>query len=236
MKTNEEILDKIAKLLRLAQDKGATEGEIINAMAAAKSMAMRHGLDLASVDTTEKNGKKTGDVIRDKTMKTRAKYHQPYHRYAWAVLEDVFGIKVVYNFTDTKGGKQVNYLNFIGDPLDVEISKAIYPFIEKLFPKKVTEYINARGLKWTTAIANGLYDGLYYGILEANKREEANLNAEEAQQWGLVVRDKKQKIEDATAEMFGKLTKAKATNLKYDPMARVTGRIEGKKINLRQVQ
>jgi hypothetical protein len=52
----ESLEDKVAKLLRLAQNDGATEAEATAAMAAAQKLAYKHGLELASISLEESNG------------------------------------------------------------------------------------------------------------------------------------------------------------------------------------
>ena len=53
---HDAIIEKIRKVLALANGKNAYEGEMITALAKAKEMAMRHGIDLATIDINKGQG------------------------------------------------------------------------------------------------------------------------------------------------------------------------------------
>ncbi len=53
----QQILEKLKKILRLAANEAATPGEVEAAMARAKEIAMQHNIDLAMVDHTDPNTK-----------------------------------------------------------------------------------------------------------------------------------------------------------------------------------
>lgn len=52
---SETMEEKVAKLMRLAQNDGATEAEALRAMEAAQRLAMKHGLELASINIDEQH-------------------------------------------------------------------------------------------------------------------------------------------------------------------------------------
>ena len=142
MNIDSAIIEKIRKMLALADDSGAHPGEVENAMAKAKEIAMRHSIDIASISLNVDEKKKKADVTVNETLKTRSKYEQPYHNSIYCVLESVFGVKVIRRvYRDRSGGTIVTGLVLIGDPTDVGIAIAIFPWLQKVFPKTLSTLV-----------------------------------------------------------------------------------------------
>ena len=61
--SNKRILDKVKKLLNLAEDKGASEGEVDNAMRMAHALLVKHNLSMADIDELDKDDFLEQDVV-----------------------------------------------------------------------------------------------------------------------------------------------------------------------------
>lgn len=239
-KVSDSLLDKLAKLLRLANDKAATQGEVANAMAAAKALARRHDIDIASVDFQQTgNGGGGGGVqtTRDSTLGTRTKYWKPFHDPILIVLEKVFEVRVVRTGYRHRTNSQwvCTSISLVGTVQDVAIAKAIYPFLESMFPRVYREELNRGSFRDCRASMNGCYWGLANGIIDANKREEDNLQGEDRSKWAMVVATKQDAVDRKFEELYPKLKESRKTNKQVDPFAYMLGEKRGSKINLNQV-
>jgi len=221
---NEEILEKLAKILRLANNNAATPHEAEAAMARAKELAMKHQIDIAMVSLADPNEKKTyGVEIVKEDVKIRSQKFQLYHKYIWWTLQDVFGVRVIF-FGRSR-------FCFVGDATDVLICKELFPWLEDVFYSTYYKARKAGIVEMTAACKRGIYAGLHRGIAAANKREEEKLNPKEAQCFALVVRTKDALI---AKEMEG-VKEAKHREVGIDGGAYAHGKKEGSKIKLGQV-
>ena len=240
---DQKIIDKIKKLLTLANDKreegGASEGEIMNAMRKAKELAMRHDLDLAGINLDDDTGPTGGIVIiTDKELKTKSKYEQPYHRYIVRAVSDIFGVGIIKYFSRDfySGRERVHHYAILGEATDVAMSKEIFKYLEKLFPKSLTEMVNLGHFTYSAFDSRGWYSGLTEGIVQANKRiEEEVLKEEEKEQYAMVLVKKEDLITRKLKEEFPHLV---YDTPKHDsnPTAYMAGRAKGSQINLRQIK
>lgn len=236
MKPTEEILDKLRKILALAGDKAAQPGEVEAAMAKARELAIRHNIELGSVKI-EGDEKSVGgiEVEKNSTLRIKSKYQQPYHRWIFQIMRNVFDVHVILTCHWTYNGKVISAIHVVGEPTDVAIAIAVFPFLEQTFPAIFNRAVKNRILTTAAADMNGCYGGIYRGIVEANKREEEKLTPKEAQCFALIVRDKEALIEAATKEFFPDMTQGRRSSIQSSLEGRAHGYKEGSKINLRQV-
>ena len=237
MKADSAVIEKIRKMLALAGDKAASKGEIENAMAKAKEIAMRHAIDIASIIPKNGNKATVHDIQKDSTLKTRSVREQPYHRYVYNVIMEVFEIDLVRSgHKDCYGDWVTTAIHLIGDPTDIEIVKVIFPWLESIFPRTLSRLVKKHELTARAADANGFFLGMAQGIVEANKREEEKLSEEDKQTYALVVVGKQEAIQKAKEELFPKLNKPKSNRRAHNGFAIALGQEEGRKVNLNQVK
>lgn len=232
---NQEILDKLKKILTLAADKGAQPGEVEAAIARAKALAIRHSIDLASVDLTQDEKSASAIEVGKDEVEIRSKYQQPYHPHVIWVLEAVFGVSIITHGFSSYGGKVVSRIVIIGEVIDVAIAKAVFPYLEKVFPATLSKAVSAGILTYCAAHTNGCYFGLRQGIIAANKREEEKLSKDDASKYALILVDKKALVQSAVEEEYPDLKSKAAREKQMNWVAAVYGKREGEKINLRQV-
>lgn len=231
MQTKTEIIEKLKKILALANDKGAPQGEVEAALAKAKEIAMRHAIDLAGIDLNGKDEGAPGMETDRADIAFRSKKPQKYHRWILLVLNHVFGIETVTTWSGPLGQHYV----FIGEPTDVAISQLLFPWLEDVFYKTYTQAKKLGLAVPNAASKNAVYIGLARGIIEANERAEAALSPDDKSKWALVVVNKEALVQKRMHEEFPNLRTAKAARpLSINGQALQYGRDEGRKINLRQ--
>jgi len=224
---NDAVIEKLQKILNLAQaGRGATQGEMEAAMARAKEIALKHNIELSSVTPNADNGKNKETITIDKhTLRVRSQTQQKYHRWIFAVLKECFGIRVI------TGGSTIW---FVGESVDVLICTQLFPWLEDVFYSTYNKAANAGIVQRNAAGKNGIYSGLYLGLVAANKREEAKLTKEEMGCMALVLVKKEDLIKAKVEEEFPTLRTPKARSLEISGRGQAHGYTKGKSIRLNQ--
>ncbi len=237
MKATDQIVEKIRKCLALANGMNASQGEMETALAKAKEVAMRHGIDISSISLEDKqNAGPSIEVVNDESLMISSKYEQPYHRWIYNILQQCFGVRVITSVASTYGGRKVFKIYLIGEVVDVEIAKVIFPWLEKIFPRTLSQAVRRGQLTYCAAHTNGCYAGLFQGILAANKREEEKLTGEDKSTWALVVREKKDLIDERVEEEFPDLQTRKSRERQMSSYGYRVGYDAGSQIKLNQLQ
>lgn len=237
-----EIISKLTKILRLAGDKAAHPGEVENAMAKARAIAVQHNIELSSIDLTDDT--KVADamqVSKDSTLRTSTNFERRQHPWIYRVVREVFGVHIILNYRQRGSRRIVNCIHLIGDPVDVAIAKEIFPFLEKSFVGIFNRAVREGTLVRCAADMNGCYRGVYRGILETNRREEAKTVQTSSSyvgpaKYALVLRKKEELIEAAEKKFFPDAEPIKQRQKQVNHFAEAYGTLEGRKINLRQIE
>jgi hypothetical protein len=231
------VLERLRKILALANCDAATQGEVESALARAKELATKHNLELSTLDLSTPEKAKGAIDIEHTHTQLRTKYEQIYHRYIYNVINKVFGVAIIRSMHRSHGvaagNVVVGQLHMIGDPFDVAIAKAVFPWLEDVFAKTYQRFVNEGKLTRAHADKHGCYQGIAMGIQEMNRREEAKVANPNA--YALVVRSKDALIAARTAEIFPHMNREKSRPVLRSNLARELGYQEGSKINLKQV-
>jgi hypothetical protein len=226
---NEQIVEKLKKILRLAGDKAATQGEIDSAMARAKEIAMQHDIDLSMIDPTDPNQKaKTFDVVKDQVAFSSTR-ERAYHYWISRVIKEVFGVYIV--------NVGLAYA-FIGDKNDVAVAREVFIWLEDIYPASFRKKVTERQLAQCAAHRNGFYRGFTEGLLEVNRKAvKETLNAQKVDggKYAMVLRNKETAIQQAVPTFFPKLRNVSHRRTGGDGGAQGMGHSEGRKINLNQM-
>lgn len=236
MSVNQAVLEKLRKVLALATQ-GATQGEMEAAMARAKAIAAQHNIDLASVALEDPSKKKTTlDITTDEALTLGVAFERKYHTCIFHLLDQIFGVKFITNRFKDGSRHRISKIWIIGEVTDVAIAKAVFTWLEKLFPESYRKLVNAMVLPDNAAAAHGFYRGLMAGILEANRKEEEKIQASaDANKYALVVRTKMDAIAERMQQEFPSLVQNKRRNVSIDVRATNLGFQQGRQINLNQV-
>lgn len=226
---NNPVLEKLKKILRLADCAGATPGEAEAAMARAKEIAMQHNIDLSMVDHSDPNAKaKTIDVEKGECKFSTTREH-PYHRLIARVLKVIFGVFPV---------RLRSGYAFIGDKDDVAICKEVFPWLETTYRRSYHAKIREGKIEDCAGDRNAFYRGFTDGLLEVNRKTVIETLARQhvdANKYAVVLRNKETAIQAAVPNFFPNLVNARRTNVRYNQDAHSVGHSEGRKLHLNQV-
>ncbi len=230
---NEQVLEKLKKILRLADNEAATQGEVDAAMGKAKEIAMQHNIDLAMLDFSDPKSQ-AGKIDTDRaTVNFTSTREHIYHRWISRVIKNVFDVFIVRLTTTGRPG-----YCFIGEKQDVAIAKEIFPWLESVFKKTYQGKVKAGLLSNNAGDRNGFYHGMAEGLIEVNRKTVKETLAKQhvdSNKYAIVLRNKEIAVQEAVVRYFPKLTQGRTTHIQHHSSAQGLGHQEGRKINLHQV-
>lgn len=115
--TDEKVIDRVRKLLRLARDKGATENEAANALAAAQALMLRHNI------TTVEEGKEVHAIIQDDWIELGRS--DKWERMIATSVAKLFNCRNMFKADGRLGHK------FVGKPDNIEVCREVFPWVCK---------------------------------------------------------------------------------------------------------
>lgn len=210
MQVSKNVVDKIRKLLALANSSNEHEAGVASKMA--HDLVLKHNISMASVKAA------TAEFVVDSE---RAKKRQPVEqKFVSQILRDHFFVRTIIN----KGTWE---LLFIGRPENVEVAKYVRDFLIRAFKDLYT--IEAKKQGWTYGRnRNAFYLGVYKGLDEKLRaQKEARITKETGA--ALIVTDKA-----LTAFIHSELGKVRDHNPRIagDREAVETGREHGRNLNI----
>lgn len=232
---SDAILERIRKCLALANGKNATQGEMEAAMGKAKEMALRYGVELASINIAAGKDAGAGLTTDRKDTTLRSQREQRYHRFIYNVFQVVFGVRTITSTKWVEGQGRQAVCYFVGESNDVAICLELFPWLEDVFYSTYYRAMKEGKVYSCAAHKNGIYFGLSQGIIAANKREEAKLDTQDSKTWALVRVSKEALVTKRVEEEFPDLRKAKQSRVQVNNQAYAIGHAKGKTVNLNQV-
>jgi hypothetical protein len=229
---NEQVIEKLKKILRLADNEAATQGEIEAAMGRAKEIAMQHNIDLSMLDFSDPKAKASAIETDAATVEFGTSRESACHRFISLVIKKVFGVFIVR----VNPGGHPAYC-FIGEKGDIAIAKEIFPWLESVFMKTLRAKVKIGQIRQCAGDRNGFYHGMAEGLIEVNVRTVKETLAKQhvdANKYAIVLRNKDIAIQEAVVRYFPRLTKSHSTRTAGSPSAQDLGRREGRTITLRQ--
>jgi hypothetical protein len=159
--TEPEVIEKLQKLLRLAES--ANEHESALALERAQELAIRHRIELASVQAWGDERAEADPIGRlGRTHHKRSMAH----RYVGWIVRGHFNVDLIYS------GKTVY---FIGSKSDIDFAKYVWDFLELEFRRLFNAYcVENRRPTGDRRARSSYYYGLYAGLskkLESAKRQ-----------------------------------------------------------------
>lgn len=222
----EAILDKVRKLLALANDAEASEGEIENALKMAEKLMIKHNIDRGEIEMSPL------DIAI--TIIPNEHFHEESVFWLWDLLQ-IIGDG--YNCKVYKSGYIHNYFyKIVGFNEDREVVFNLYnkilPMIRALYVVRYQEYLKStKGAKlnkgkfvrsYIAGFLNGLKDKL-----QANRKEVLSLEADNKAMYQLmVVKKDTLLVEFIKEELNLKVVKVKKADI--DPLTYYKGVQDGK--------
>jgi hypothetical protein len=224
--SEDKIINRIKKMLALANDLAASEGERDNALRMAYNLMAKHNLDIATV---EAHGKKSEEP--------RIKFDSDGWSWTWAkqtrnIVADLFFCK--YFFGQKINGTQCHH-HFVGRESNAMTAAVMSDWIVDSILKEGRAIYKQNTAPGTRAFAIGAMHKLYERV-EQIKRERAAEMERESTGTALVLQDyykgERSANEQWIAEHIGGLKHHAARHSKVNADAYAQGQEFGAKINL----
>jgi hypothetical protein len=184
---DDAIVEKIKKLLRLAQSSNPHEAEL--ALARAFELAQKHQIDVSTLDMDEESER----II-----------HEWFHVGARVSYLRQRAIGIVMTFFHVDACISRPRVVFVGAATDVTIANYVYAFIVAQGQRQLRHFERAQkvfGRRMTPKKRLGFVQGFIYGIsLQLGKRQEAN--AIEDSRTAIVLAEKERQRADYLADLI----------------------------------
>jgi hypothetical protein len=227
MTDNNDILEKIRKLLRLAdRSRGATENEARVAMAKAQELMTRHNIDsaLLRMERGETGG---GSFTVDKGKVDLPKTLNPADLMILSLLQQHFNVKTIL----MRGGRGTP-VDIIGAPADIDFAIFAFNFLRQTFFRCWNEFKTTRTNPDKASYYRGLRDGLDSELKAAKKRAEDSYAADQRQAYALVVVDQQAAITRYVEDHYGKLRNRANRRRDLDAGSYFAGETKGRTIRI----
>jgi hypothetical protein len=200
MKPQSDILDKIRKLLRLAdRSRGATENEAKVALAKAQELMTRHNID--SVLFRMEHGESAGASFKvDKGKVDLPKTLNPADILILAILQKHFNVRCILTHT-----KDATPVDIIGAPADIDVAIYAFNFLRTTFFRCWNEFKAGVPGADRKAYYKGLHDGICEVLNEAKKRAEESYASNHRNAYALVIVDQTAAVTRYVDTNYGKL-------------------------------
>lgn len=193
---NEQLLNKLTKLLNLSKSSNVNEAEL--ALQKATAMATEAGIDLAVVAARGVTEAERLEMVQEE-LKSGARLASTQKYASWLLMKH-FGVQVVYSGNRYMG----RTISILGDKRDVEFAKYVNEFVQDDMQRRWEYYkqTNKVALRFKQTFMYNLYLGLSSKLEEAKKQAEETKFAAMQQsevapvraQYSLVLTNKAQKV------------------------------------------
>jgi hypothetical protein len=210
---NEQLLNKLKKLLNLS--KSANEHEADLALQKATALATEAGIDLAIVQARGETEAEKLEMVEETAFS--GKRLPSLQKYASWLLNKHFNVTVIYS-----GGRYFGRsVNILGDKKDVEFAKFVNEFVQDDFQRRWDYYkkTNNLSVRMKATFMYNLWRGLDTKLADAKKAAETakfeTLPVEQRKEtevrYGLVVSDKKAAVKTFVNQKYPRLSNTKTT-------------------------
>ncbi len=227
MDNEPDILDKIRKLLRLAdRSRGATENEARVAMAKAQELMTRHNIDsaLLRMERGETGG---GTVPVDKGKVDLPRSLNPADLMILSLLQSHFNVRTIL-MPDGRG----TAADIIGTPADIDFAIHAFHFLRETFFRCWNEFKRTTASPDRASYYRGLRDGLHAELGAAKRRAEESYATGQRQAYVLVVVDQEAAIARFVEDRYGKLRNRASRARRVDTGSYQAGETKGRTIRI----
>ena len=228
MRPESDILDKVRKLLRLAdRSRGATENEARVALAKAQELMTRHNIDsaLLRMEREAAGGKSGIDVT--KGLYELPKSLNPADMLILSLLQSHFNVRVIL-----MSGHRKTPVDIIGAPEDVDFAIYVLSFLRETFFRCWNEFKRTTWNPDKASYYRGLRDGIHAELTAAKKRAEESYADGDRQTYALAVVDQNAAITRYVDEHYGKLRNRTQRRRRVDSASYFAGETKGRTIRI----
>ena len=227
MKPQSDILDKIRKLLRLAdRSRGSTENEAKVALAKAQELMTRHNID-SVLFRMEHGESATASFKVDKGKVDLPKTLNPADLLILSLLQSHFNVRTIL----MPGGRGTP-VDIIGAPEDVDFAIYAFNFLRETFFRCWNEFKRTRTNPDKASYYRGLRDGINIELKAAKQRAEESYATDQQQTYALVVVDQTAAISRYVDEHYGKLRNRASRARRVDSSSYFAGETKGRTIQI----
>jgi hypothetical protein len=227
MKSQSDILDKIRKLLRLAdRSRGATENEARVALSKAQELMTRHNIDsaLLRMERGEAGG---GSFTVDKGKVDLPKTLNPADLMILSLLQTHFNVKTIL-MPNGRGTP----VDIIGASADIDFAIYAFNFLRETFFRCWNEFKKCHADPDKASYYRGLRDGLNAELKAAKERAETAYASDQRQAYGLVVVDQQAAITRYVEEQYGRLRNRSQRQRRFHSGSYTAGQTKGRTIQI----
>lgn len=169
--TQEQILEKVQKLLSLAGSDNENEARM--ASAKASELLLKYNLSLSQVKDFQPEYER-------KEVSDELLAFQAHHLILCSLIQEFFIVKILVTSTQQKFGNRVKVISFIGTAVNIQVAEYVYTYLDRMFPVLFDQY-RRKNYDAKLTDRKAYYVGLSKGIrenLEATKfkvEQEAGL-------------------------------------------------------------
>ncbi|MCX6877907.1 MAG: DUF2786 domain-containing protein [Verrucomicrobia bacterium] len=227
MKPHSDILDKIRKLLRLAdRSRGSTENEAKVALAKAQELMTRHNID--SVLFRMEHGEAGSPSFKvDKGKVDLPKALNPADFMILSLLQSHFNVRCILTHTKT-----ATPVDIIGAPEDVDFAIFAFNYLRQTFFRCWNEFKKTAWNPDKASYYRGLRDGINTELKAAKQRAEESYATDQQQTYALVVVDQTAAISRYVDEHYGKLRNRASRARRVDSSSYFAGETKGRTIQI----
>ena len=226
MSNQTDILDKIRKLLRLADtSRGSTENEAKVALAKAQELMTRHNIDSALLRM--ERGESGASFTVNKGNLDLPKTLNPADLMILSLLQAHFNVKTIL-MPNGRGTP----VDIIGSPADIDFAIYTFNYLRQTFFRCWTEFKKVHANPDKASYYRGLRDGLNTALKEAKQRAEESYGSDDRQTYGLVLVDQQAAIKQYVDEHYGKLRKRSGARRKMHSGSYAAGESKGRTIQI----
>ena len=225
MKPESDILDKIRKLLRLAdKSRGATENEAKVALSKAQELMTRHNIDsaLLRMEAGEKSG-----IDVTKGLYELPKSLNPADVLILSLLQSHFNVRVIL-----MSGHRKTPVDIIGATADVDFALFALTFLRDTFFRCWNEFKKTAWNPDRASYYRGLRDGIDAELTAAKKRAEESYAEDDRNTYALVVVDQDAAITRYVEENYGKVRTRRQRRRRVDSTSYLAGETKGRTIRI----
>lgn len=221
---NNELIEKIKKLLALSESANEHEAEL--ALQKASELAIKHNIELASV----RSYNLTEEDINSINV-TVGKRSPIVNRYVTSILKNHFQVEIIKLGSREHGFSYI----FVGTPTNNQIAKFVFDFLTPEFTRRWNKYSNNdyTETKERASFYVGLYTGLNQKLRDQKKKTEDTIDPSIKNNYSVMIVNQTEKLNKAVAKMFPKLQYTKnytKTTVYHNALSE--GIKQGKEINI----
>ena len=225
MKPQSDILNKVRKLLRLAdKSRGATENEAKVALAKAQDLMTRHNIDSALLRMEA--GEKSGTNVT-KGLYELPKTLNPADMMILSLLQEHFNVRVIL-----MSGHRKTAIDIIGAPEDVDFAIFAVSFLRKTFFRCWNEFKKTAWDPDRASYYRGLRDGIDAELTAAKEKAEQSYDEDDRNTYALAVVDQDAAITRYVDENYGKIRTRRQRRSRVDSASYVAGETKGRTIRI----